>query len=68
VFSSMSPNRLSNPKYSALNSYIHMRILSGKCWGSEVGVGRWVEEHPYRGKEDGGYNRGFAEGAETIEM
>jgi hypothetical protein len=45
-----------------------MRILSGKCWGSEVGVGRWVEEHPYRGKEDGGYNRGFAEGAETIEM
>ena len=24
-------------------------------WNSEVGVGEWVEKHPHRGKQEGGY-------------
>ena len=30
--------------------------------GREVGVGRWVEEHPHRSRGKEGWDRGFLEG------
>ena len=26
----------------------------GACWNGEAGVSEWVEEHPHRGKAEGG--------------
>jgi hypothetical protein len=33
-----------------------------ECQGGEVGVGRWVGEHPHRNRGKGRWDREFAEG------
>jgi hypothetical protein len=30
------------------------RLSVGGCWSGGVGEGEWVEEHPHRGKGEGG--------------
>ena len=37
----------------------------GECRGKEVGVGRWVVEHPHRTRGQEGRDRGFLVGEGT---